>query len=748
MDLILEQQQKVIQGAVVNQILVPQKSDVLFTLDGTISGNNAVDLKNGWLFPLSSAPDWDTTKKVFPYKTNITISAPANGTAAATAIQAVDVNNFWYASNGAANAIPFISFFQNIDYVNKCFCLEVAQVVSSNVETQFAGVKDITLYTTARTTTNLTECNTYYGVPAKSGTNKWVAIGGDNGAAGTEAAPWATIVYAVTQGVPFYVKTGVYDLGGATRSTTKSIYGLGGVVINNSAGFAMNINQHNITLERLVFNTPNSNGLNIVDTGTGCVVNKCKVNSNAQAFQSQLNNGTITISNSILLINNVNSFFVSAHATALVMNGNYFGGVSGVGIKVLSGANISVTYNKIYGTIPFFINSAASVVIGTITSTGNIGSYTGAYIVCYDVGNTTTKYDNLTLSSYYFRTTDTTPLNSAVSIKNNTIQSSSTNPIISILDKSFDIQDNFLVGLTGSNATPISIDAKAIINTGNKINYNTIHQKGAGGCIMIGLTLTVTNLISGECIGNKILGQHYWGVAPGSAHGIQVANNDGWLFKYNYINGAGMNLIFKVSGVDLDTPNNIAEYNILVNGGFYNEGGKNAKFYNNIIYNDTYDIYCIQISKDYTATYGTSGLLIKNNILINKLASPSTSSRPFWIASSGCSWVSDNNLIHSTNTETAYVDGYQKTFAQWQALGYDTNSLNLSLAQANALFTDQGNRIFTPAVGSLAIGAGATLDAAYDDGLDASTVWGSENQLPIVVTKQQGSNWDIGAYIH
>jgi hypothetical protein len=53
-----------------------------------------------------------------------------------------------------------------------------------------------------------------------------------------------------------------------------------------------------------------------------------------------------------------------------------------------------------------------------------------------------------------------------------------------------------------------------------------------------------------------------------------------------------------------------------------------------------------------------------------------------------------------------------------------------------------------PAISSPSIGSGVALDAAYDDGLDASTNWGFDTQLPVVITKQQGANWDIGAYVH
>jgi hypothetical protein len=115
----------------------------------------------------------------------------------------------------------------------------------------------------------------------------------------------------------------------------------------------------------------------------------------------------------------------------------------------------------------------------------------------------------------------------------------------------------------------------------------------------------------------------------------------------------------------------------------------------------------------------------------------------------GASAVVDYNVYYSLLAKPFNVQGVYKTFAEWQALGYDAHSVMLtSMAQVRALFTDYDNSDYSLKAGSVVIGVGETLDAAYDDGLDASTVWGSDTVLPVVVTKQQGTAWDIGAYIH
>ena len=107
----------------------------------------------------------------------------------------------------------------------------------------------------------------------------------------------------------------------------------------------------------------------------------------------------------------------------------------------------------------------------------------------------------------------------------------------------------------------------------------------------------------------------------------------------------------------------------------------------------------------------------------------------------------DYNIYYATTAEPFKIGASTYTFLEWQALGHDANSIMLTEAQFNALFTDYANNDFSLPVGSAAIGAGVALAAAYDDGLDESTDWGDSNTVPTVVTKQQTAPWDAGAYV-
>jgi len=108
--------------------------------------------------------------------------------------------------------------------------------------------------------------------------------------------------------------------------------------------------------------------------------------------------------------------------------------------------------------------------------------------------------------------------------------------------------------------------------------------------------------------------------------------------------------------------------------------------------------------------------------------------------------VVDYNIYYSPNALVFYIDGVAKTWAEWQAAGHDAHSIVLTEAQFNGLFTDFVNGDYTLKTGSLAIGTGANIGEAYKNKLSAISHWGSSTQAPIIVTEEQGDNWNIGAY--
>jgi hypothetical protein len=237
-------------------------------------------------------------------------------------------------------------------------------------------------------------------------------------------------------------------------------------------------------------------------------------------------------------------------------------------------------------------------------------------------------------------------------------------------------------------------------------------------------------------IGNKEYGALYYdGTKASTEHGIFVGFNANPIIKYNYVNGSGINIIVKDSGRSYPTAN--ISYNICINAGlygFYSKGVQDVQFYGNTVYN-TIDIaaYGFYITEN-GAGETSSGCIIKNNIIINK----SVNVGNYLIVILGSTGIiSDYNILYNSSGKYGKDSAsLYNTFSLWLAHSQDAHSINQDVSFIG---------IYNP---SPVIQAGEVLNVTYDDGLDASTVWGDENTLPIVVTKQQGVSWDIGAYVH
>lgn len=87
---------------------------------------------------------------------------------------------------------------------------------------------------------------------------------------------------------------------------------------------------------------------------------------------------------------------------------------------------------------------------------------------------------------------------------------------------------------------------------------------------------------------------------------------------------------------------------------------------------------------------------------------------------------SDNNLYYATNTSYFKVSGVDKTWAQWNALGYDSSGK----FGANPLF----NADFTIPANSPAVRMGANLTGLFTTDLAGKT-------------RQASGSWDVGSYL-
>ena len=131
-----------------------------------------------------------------------------------------------------------------------------------------------------------------------------------------------------------------------------------------------------------------------------------------------------------------------------------------------------------------------------------------------------------------------------------------------------------------------------------------------------------------------------------------------------------------------------------------------------------------------------------NNNLYNNIVKttlPSGTYSDIYIEESGMIQYSNNNILYTSGLPVSKIGLNTYTlFSDWNNAGFDLNGYFNNITLNN----------YIPDSNSISIENGYDLGISYNTGLDISTDWGSDTELPIVVTKQQGASWDIGAYIH
>lgn len=764
----------------------PFKADALFGLDGTIitigSDKYFKDKSpNGRNF-LITGYDFDSTwVKGFPYKSAATISAPAGD----AVLIAADINSFLYTS-GTPNAIPVSSLFQDVSYDHIIFCKHSAQVLDGNgVETYEPRVSEIVMYVTVKAGANLTTCQTYYSVPVEATSNVvWVSkAGNDTSGNGTKALPYLTIskAYNAVTGNTVYVKSGIYTenysslgvlylntghtnniiqcIGLVTIKGTSVSYGVlwsvqsaGSVATVNNGILDEEVHAYNtiqfntaactLTTNNIYFKGIKTNLVNVSTVGT-LVLNKCIATETTRKYIT--GSKAVTINNSYLvnictsvantltflnnkLINNVNGHVVININLPLIAKGNYIKS-NGNGINCVAGAaadpqSISITYNYFY-----------------------IEDLTGAGVPCgVYAGGTGSKYVLSILNNKFNQT------------KTGALTSTSGNGIYIIDQVAPEILNNIFDFKTTSLCDAIVHKfGGTVVSSVNKINYNKVFSESLTG---VGITIGYENGYANIADGSEIIGNYIQGYKKnnpsgnGSIHGILTNCGKNMIIKYNHSSYCAVGIVAKTGIQDTYTSGGVT-YNICEDNqsNIWARGIAGMNIFNNtivhknVVYTNTfiYGIACDENSAIAGNQY-CENIIIKNNIIISEIITGCLIYFDAHALANGC--TADYNIYYSTYAKPFYAGG-EKTWAEWQAFGYDAHSVMLTtMAQVRALFTDYDNGDYSLKAGSQAIGTGQAQDAAYDDGLDASTNYGSSTAIPVIVTKQQSANWDIGAYIH
>ena len=168
-------------------------------------------------------------------------------------------------------------------------------------------------------------------------------------------------------------------------------------------------------------------------------------------------------------------------------------------------------------------------------------------------------------------------------------------------------------------------------------------------------------------------------------------------------------------------------YNVAKNGHIVIKGVNNARVYNNTIDNSGTTKDCINILPN--EANGCVKTDLKNNIFVSD-------STVIKIDHANHQIKCDTNLIYTTYSKVANVQTTTYTFSGWQALNFDLESYN-----QDPVFVSTSNLWPTNSL------SGHNMGAAYDDGLDITTDWDGITETPLIVTKQQGATWQIGAYV-
>jgi len=267
---------------------------------------------------------------------------------------------------------------------------------------------------------------------------------------------------------------------------------------------------------------------------------------------------------------------------------------------------------------------------------------------------------------------------------------------------------------------------------------NSVNRYGYMLCAGDEVPNSYNNNLAGEVIsGNKFTwrGNDMTSIT----HGLFTGHNINAVIKYNYLDGVPMGIIRKSGNNMINTGGGIA-YNIVKGGAvaIVVKGMSNVRIHNNTLYSDRttsqtgrplIHIYTNTDNGAYSVSHGTK---IYNNIFYTRYQTY-------------CITVADNESLtglecdHNvywcdTGTPVFNVNGTKITFAQWQAMGYDANSIVI-----NPGFEDLFN--FVP---SKRLDYGKNLGSEWEDGLSVYPRWGKSDPP----TAKQNGIWQVGAVIY
>ncbi len=749
--------------------------------------------------------DFDLSITGFPYKSAAKIRQPSTGDAY-DALYAAD-DGFWYSAANTPNDIPIVSLFQDIHYAHKIFCRHTTRKLDTNsVELREPRVIDITTYSSVLSGSNLTEAQSFFGAPTELTSDMvWISKdGNDTTGDGSKITPYLTIAKGITVGnnKTIYIKSGDYPEQYILSNKQLILHGLGFVENSKNTNYVILYGGATpvTTLKRIILSEAVSYKM-LVQGNCGALVFDDLISIDAINFLRWLA-GIVT---STIFNNSQFNEEIGTFPFDVVFNGCYFNVAVATVLLRASGSKATLNHCKIDEITSTGMFQAKAV--NSELYIFDCDFYGNPYVDeanAYAPKITIVRSNIITKTKAVLGYTANTGVRDIV-INYNTITSEGTPGAFSLINSigkgTFEFNNNnvsgsereFSVVMSGLDADGLQefsgniftskhldftcnnsdcVIQENILNTiektrlklsvsiallevvGQILNNTIITRDHENAMIIIGTegaAVSFGMLDDSTIYENKLLAPRYFGNSPGAQHGIFIYAQE-IEAKYNYMNGTSIGYVMKSAG---NTYPSVIHHNIIVDcdSALLSKGAPGVSYYNNtiVLKSSTGSSGGLTLSNDTDIGAGTYSIntKFKNNII----ADFRTAFDTVFIQATTDDLVGadiDYNIYYKANVNQdhfAFIDAAWITFTQWRALGFDANSVMLTDAQAQSLFTDQENGDYSLPSGSLAIGAGVDLGAAYDDGLDSTTDWGEDSELPTIVTKQQPTLWDVGAYI-
>ena len=221
-------------------------------------------------------------------------------------------------------------------------------------------------------------------------------------------------------------------------------------------------------------------------------------------------------------------------------------------------------------------------------------------------------------------------------------------------------------------------------------------------------------------------------------HALFTGYNLGVIIKYNYLLNTPNGIQRKSDGMTDVT--GVVAYNVIKNPrvGIVVKGMNGVRIYNNTLYTNKTTaqtgrgLIDVHANTDNGLNAPSTGTKIFNNIFYTKY---NTYCINVMDKESMVGFQSDYNVFYSESGSPRFnAGGSSKTFAEWQALGYDVHSVVINPNFNN--LTD-----FIPAS---RLDYGTDLGGDFTEGLATDAVWGSVSPR----TVRQNGHWQSGARVY